>query len=631
MNALFPVFVEVMLKSCLILALAFAVTAIWRGASAATRQMVWILALAAILVLPFTKLASPIWTLRPPVDAVAIALPPVSLTGTKQLAAPTTKVVMARLPQESRRLPSWPVLLLWGWLAGAGALVSYRIVSSWRVRCLHRQSRPLTDERTLTLARAIAAESGVLRFELRCSRDCPAPLTWGIWRPVLLLPEATLRWPELLLRATLNHEFAHISRRDCLARLLAHLACAFYWMNPLVWLATRKMRLAQEQACDDRVLRSGAPATDYADLLLQIARSLSGQPHAARHALGMAHQSNLATRVQAIMDNGINRAPMGRAAAAIGLLIAVTLMATSALAQMDGKPRKSETDTPQTEAKSPVSQKRTNELQKIYGGPFVDLSPASSANAIQYILSLMREFSIMGSSGIADENALNIVYEELAPYILPLKKGNSSDQKAFEAGQAVFDAMKYAGIHFVPSNASAWSDARYNQILRLPPTGFPAGQDNAPRAVAMGIGAAVMDYFELVDPLTLGTANAESVQSINAALSRLEAAEKIDVVNPIFTPYDKAPQIKTIYLEAYRKGYRTVLASVFFSSGRFPNFGDKKASQDGWLDGIKAAKEDHPDKAASKVVVPYGTYLLYLYDGHLTNRSTTSTGGQNNE
>jgi beta-lactamase regulating signal transducer with metallopeptidase domain len=52
------------------------------------------------------------------------------------------------------------------------------------------------------------------------------------------------------------------------------MACAFYWFNPLIWYAAGRLRVEREQACDDYVLRIGTKPSDYADHLLDIARSM---------------------------------------------------------------------------------------------------------------------------------------------------------------------------------------------------------------------------------------------------------------------------------------------------------------------------------------------------------------------
>jgi hypothetical protein len=47
--------------------------------------------------------------------------------------------------------------------------------------------------------------------------------------------------------------------------MLAHLACALYWFNPLVWVAARRLRIERELACDDCALEVGMWASDYAN------------------------------------------------------------------------------------------------------------------------------------------------------------------------------------------------------------------------------------------------------------------------------------------------------------------------------------------------------------------------------
>ena len=107
------------------------------------------------------------------------------------------------------------------------------------------------------------------------------PMTWGLWRARLLVPEQAADWPAGQRRDVLLHELGHIRRWDCLTHLLSQLACALYWFNPLAWVAARRMQVERERACDDLVLNRGAEASAYARHLL---RSVSSSVPALRLA-----------------------------------------------------------------------------------------------------------------------------------------------------------------------------------------------------------------------------------------------------------------------------------------------------------------------------------------------------------
>ena len=92
-------------------------------------------------------------------------------------------------------------------------------------------------------------------ISIRESGSVTAPLTYGVLRPVILLP-TELDWEDT---ATLNyaftHEYTHIRRFDALLRLLLMAALCVHWFNPLVWvmyiLALRDIELS----CDEAVVR----------------------------------------------------------------------------------------------------------------------------------------------------------------------------------------------------------------------------------------------------------------------------------------------------------------------------------------------------------------------------------------
>lgn len=292
-----------------------------RRRSAATRHLVWCLGLAgALAVLPLA-LAMPDWgvpLLDPPgrsgsgtISAPEPAARPARLVQEAVVAVPvvpqttssaTTEVlsVPSRVAGASRLSFSWPLLT---WLAGTLAVLAWGAAgyaSTWR---LERHAERVTDS-SWASALCEAAERLRTRRHVILLRGGRAlmPLTWGVMRPVLLLPEEADEWPQERRRAVLLHELAHVRRRDCLTQWLGLAACAAYWFNPLAWWAASRLRTEREQACDDLVLQAGERASDYAAQLLDVARSLRPAPTLAPAGLAMARISGLEIRLRAILD-----------------------------------------------------------------------------------------------------------------------------------------------------------------------------------------------------------------------------------------------------------------------------------------------------------------------------------------
>ncbi len=152
------------------------------------------------------------------------------------------------------------------------------------------------------------------------------PMTWGIFRPVILLPQGAGQWPQGRLRAVLLHELAHVQRRDCLMQCLGQAARALYWFHPLAHLAYARLRVEQEQTCDDRVLSAGQEAADYAEHLLAVT-SASPRGHAERVALAAAHGfRQVRRRMQRILDPHRNRGGVTRRATTIAVVTSIGLL-----------------------------------------------------------------------------------------------------------------------------------------------------------------------------------------------------------------------------------------------------------------------------------------------------------------
>lgn len=101
------------------------------------------------------------------------------------------------------------------------------------------------------------------------------PVLWGWLRPTILMPSESSGWTIERKRLAIAHELAHHDRRDNWAVLISIAAQAMYWFHPLVWRLAADAERQRELACDDRVLTRGASSSEYAGLLVDIARQHS--------------------------------------------------------------------------------------------------------------------------------------------------------------------------------------------------------------------------------------------------------------------------------------------------------------------------------------------------------------------
>jgi uncharacterized protein (TIGR03435 family) len=104
--------------------------------------------------------------------------------------------------------------------------------------------------------------------------SCAAPVTVGLFRPRIILPEGWTEWPQRLRDAVLTHEREHVRRRDPLVHWLALFNRAVFWFHPLAWWLEQKLSALAEEACDAAVLAQGCDAAEYSGYLLDLARSV---------------------------------------------------------------------------------------------------------------------------------------------------------------------------------------------------------------------------------------------------------------------------------------------------------------------------------------------------------------------
>ena len=395
-----PVLVDSSVKGLILLAAATVAVLIMRKKAAAARQAVWCGAMAGLLALPILALALPGWRVLPqwarvelpapatpteptrpleqpqgntgptePITATQTPTPPAggdtSVTGLPPAGTahapvnpPSTVPPVAPPPVALTTPPTAPAAparwqdaivpwLMAAWMAGTMAclipLVLGRL-SLWRLR---RKSKPLTDESWLTLLeqakKALSLRRPVTLLE---SPDRTMPMIWGLLRTKLLVPTEASRWSRQRRWVVALHELAHARRWDCTIKLMAHLACAVYWFNPLAWVAFKRLQSEAETACDDLVLSCTtgvAPVvheptaetavvpmirpSDYAQHLLEIASGFNSGMLAAYSSIAMARKSRLEGRLLAILDPRRNRRALTRwtVLAALVVVAAITI------------------------------------------------------------------------------------------------------------------------------------------------------------------------------------------------------------------------------------------------------------------------------------------------------------------
>ncbi|MDE7300513.1 MAG: hypothetical protein K2N94_17100, partial [Lachnospiraceae bacterium] len=153
-------------------------------------------------------------------------------------------------------------------LAGTCLLAVCFAVSYIRCRKKFQMSLPAEQE---AAGRWLAEQKGCRRVCIRVSDRISSPLTYGIIRPVILLPKG-LDCGEGELRQILEHEYAHIRHFDAANKIVLAVTLCIHWFNPFVWalyiLANRDMELY----CDEAVVRRGGETAreDYALALIRM-------------------------------------------------------------------------------------------------------------------------------------------------------------------------------------------------------------------------------------------------------------------------------------------------------------------------------------------------------------------------
>ena len=159
--------------------------------------------------------------------------------------------------------------------------------------------------------------------------DCiSAPLSYGFFRPSILMPKTTEWDNSRQLHYILEHEFVHIRRLDTVTKLFFAAAVCIHWFNPIIWIMYIFAGRDIEISCDEAVVRHFGEASKsaYALTLINMEERKSSLMPLGNHFSKNAAEE----RITAIMKLQKPSALADILAAALVISVA-SVFATSAL------------------------------------------------------------------------------------------------------------------------------------------------------------------------------------------------------------------------------------------------------------------------------------------------------------
>ena len=153
------------------------------------------------------------------------------------------------LTESAGTLSIWTIL----WLTGVCICAVFFVIAYLRCRREFEMSLPVHHDFS---ARWLREHPLRRRVQLRQSDRIKTPLTYGVLKPVILLPKETDWNDSRQLSYVLLHEQIHIRRLDSLRKLVMTAALCIHWFNPFVWLMYILFNRDMELVCDEAVVHA---------------------------------------------------------------------------------------------------------------------------------------------------------------------------------------------------------------------------------------------------------------------------------------------------------------------------------------------------------------------------------------
>lgn len=269
------------------------IAALWfclRKKSAALQHFVLSLGVVSVLVLPLLTSVLPTieWKLLPTFAAIT-AHPLLGLENSYQW-------LSVNFDQRDF------FVLLGFYLVVATSILFYLLLGIIGLAQQTKATQPVASAELLAKVEELRALLDISRkVTLVSSRAVTSPQTWGLWRPVIMLPREALLWDQDKQLSVLIHELGHIARWDWLTTMAVKITCACFWFLMPLWWFARQIYHQAEIACDDYIYKLRDKHLIYARNLMDIAESGSAR-NEINSALSMRGYSPIYLRIMAVLD-----------------------------------------------------------------------------------------------------------------------------------------------------------------------------------------------------------------------------------------------------------------------------------------------------------------------------------------
>lgn len=163
------------------------------------------------------------------------------------------------------------------WMVASALLVLWGLASAWRVsRLVNRARGP----------RARGGGSMVVDGVAVVVTESAGPATVGFWRSRVLVPRWVLALPGIQRRYVLRHEDEHRRAHDAHLLFGASLLLILVPWSLALWWQLRRLRLAVEMDCDNRVVAALGDAPAYGEMLFKVAEAANRSPRLQPALLG---------------------------------------------------------------------------------------------------------------------------------------------------------------------------------------------------------------------------------------------------------------------------------------------------------------------------------------------------------